>query len=34
MRKVGAVVLGLAFYTPMPIWLVYLVWACRGMFGW
>lgn len=27
MRKVGTIALGLAFYAPMPIWLVYLAHA-------
>lgn len=31
MRQAGAVVLGLAFYAPVPIWLLYLAHAC-GLF--
>jgi hypothetical protein len=34
MRKVGAVVLGAAFYAPIPIWLLYLAYACGGVFAW
>lgn len=34
MRRIRAVVLGIAFYAPIPIWLGYVAWACRGAFGW
>ena len=32
MRKVGAVALGVAFYAPIVVWLVYLYYATQGAF--